>query len=442
MEEKSSTVGRRMNILESERLWKKSQKTVPGGVHSPVRAFRGVGGVPRFIASASGVFLKDVDENEYLDYCMSWGPLIFGHADAEIETAVREALPRGWSYGTVEPYSVALAECVTEALPWVEKIRFVSSGTEAVMSSLRLARAVTGRNLVVKFDGCYHGHVDALLVRSGSALADMALPDSAGISEKVAQETAVLTLGDAEGLEVFFEKYGNQVACVILEPLPANYGLLIQETSFLKKVAEIARNAGSLLIFDEVISGFRVGFQGMAGLTGIRPDLVTFGKILGGGFPVGAYGGASCWMDWVAPAGPVYQAGTLSAQPLAMVAGLATLQKLQRENPYALLERNTQELARALKGLAEEEGIDLDVKYFASLFWVVLGSSGKVQTPQQIPEEHRTLFPLLFHALLDQGIYLAPSAFEVSFLSTLHTQATQEELMHAMRVGLKVLKKR
>jgi len=185
-------------------LWKKSQKTVPGGVHSPVRAFRGVGGVPRFIASASGVFLKDVDENEYLDYCMSWGPLIFGHADAEIETAVREALPRGWSYGTVEPYSVALAECVTEALPWVEKIRFVSSGTEAVMSSLRLARAVTGRNLVVKFDGCYHGHVDALLVRSGSALADMALPDSAGISEKVAQETAVLTLGDAEGLEVFF----------------------------------------------------------------------------------------------------------------------------------------------------------------------------------------------------------------------------------------------
>jgi glutamate-1-semialdehyde 2,1-aminomutase len=386
------------------------------------------------------VFLKDVDENEYLDYCMSWGPLIFGHADAEIQKAVQEALPRGWSYGTVEPYSLALAECVTQAIPWVEKIRFVSSGTEAVMSALRLARAVTGRTLVVKFDGCYHGHVDSLLVRAGSALADMALPDSAGISKKVAEETAVLKLGDVPGLEAFFEENGKQVACVIVEPLPANYGLLIQEASFLKKLAKITQEAGSLLIFDEVISGFRVGFQGMAGLTGIKPDLVTFGKILGGGFPVGAYGGASRWMDAVAPSGPMYQAGTLSAQPLAMVAGLATLQKLQQENPYALLEARTQALAQALREVAREEGIALEVKHFASLFWIVFGNQGQIQSPQQIPEEHRTFFPRLFHALLEQGIYLAPSAFEVSFLSTLHTDETSEILIQAMRIALQVFK--
>jgi len=289
----------------SETLFEKSKAIVPGGVHSPVRAFRGVGGTPRFIQSASGVELLDVDGNRYIDFCMSWGPLILGHQDPEILDAVRESLSRGWSYGTAEPYSLELASLITSELPWVEKIRFVNSGTEAVMAALRLARAVTQRNKILKFEGCYHGHVDSMLVKAGSGLADMASPDSAGVSASVAGDTIVVPLNDLAQLKAAFELHGHDIAAVIVEPVPANNGLLVQTDDFLPQVAVLARAAGSLVIFDEVITGFRVAFGGMAEKTGIRPDLVTYGKIIGGGFPVGAYGGRADLMDWIAPVGPV-----------------------------------------------------------------------------------------------------------------------------------------
>jgi glutamate-1-semialdehyde 2,1-aminomutase len=429
-----------MTFAKSEALFERSKQIVPGGVHSPVRAFRGVGGTPRFMMSASGAEIQDVDGNNYVDYCMSWGPLIFGHQDTEIKEAVQSALSRGWSYGTAEPYSLELAELITGSLPWVQKIRFVNSGTEAVMAALRVARAATGRTKILKFDGCYHGHVDSMLVRAGSGLADMASPDSAGVSQSVASETIVVPLNDLASLKKVFALHGKEIAAVIVEPIPANNGLLVQAPDFLPQVAEIAKAAGSLLIFDEVITGFRVAFGGMAEITGIRPDLVTFGKIIGGGFPVGAYGGRADLMDWVAPTGPVYQAGTLSANPIAMTAGIVTLNKLRRENPYARLAKQTEELAQSLEGLARDNSFPAHVERFASLFWVVfdeaLGSPKSVRAPSDTPVGHKSKYMKVFHSLLNQGIYLAPSAFEVSFLSTAHQPTHFEKLIEGMKKAI------
>jgi len=426
-----------MKISKSERLFERSKQRVPGGVHSPVRAFRGVGGVPRFMQTAKGVEIQDVDGNQYIDYCMSWGPLIFGHQDPEILEAVQGALTRGWSYGTAEPYSLELAELITDSLPWVQKVRFVNSGTEAVMAALRLARAATGRNKILKFDGCYHGHVDSMLVRAGSGLADMASPDSAGVSATVASDTVVVPLNDLDSLKSAFEIHGKDIAAVIVEPVPANNGLLLQTHDFLIELSKIAKAHGSLLIFDEVITGFRVAFGGMAERTGIRPDLVTFGKIIGGGFPVGAYGGRADLMDWIAPNGPVYQAGTLSANPVAMTAGIATLKKLKRENPYSLLEKNTEELCASMETLSRDFNVPARVQRFASLFWVVFdeapGAKGWVRTPGETPSVHKAKYTEIFHSLLESGIYLAPSAFEVSFLSTAHQAGHQEKFLEALQ---------
>lgn len=429
-----------MNIEHSENMFQRSQSVVPGGVHSPVRAFRGVGGVPRFIRSASGVELEDVDGNRYVDYCMSWGPLIFGHRDSEILEAVQKALERGWSYGTAEPYSLELAELITQSLPWVQKIRFVNSGTEAVMAALRVARAATGRKKILKFDGCYHGHVDSMLVRAGSGLAEMASPDSAGVSASVAGETLVVPLDDLQQLEEVFKIHGQDIAAVIVEPIPANNGLLLQKDGFLSELARIARSAGSLVIFDEVITGFRVAFGGMAERVGIQPDLVTYGKIIGGGFPVGAYGGRADLMNWVAPQGPVYQAGTLSANPVAMTAGIATLRKLKRESPYSKLEKATEELAISLENEALALGLPVRVQRFASLFWTVFGKSqsmdGIVRSPTQAPAGHQSTYSKIFHKLLHKGIYLAPSAYEVSFLSTAHDTSHREKLLQSMKEAI------
>lgn len=434
-----------MRTQKSESLFEQSKKLVPGGVHSPVRAFRGVGGTPRFIESASGVEILDVDGNRYVDYCMSWGPLIFGHQDPDTQEAVHSALRRGWSYGTAEPYSLELAELITSFIPWVNKIRFVNSGTEAVMAVLRLARAATGRNKILKFDGCYHGHVDSMLVRAGSGLAEMASPDSAGVSPLVASETLVAPLNDLEQVEKIFQVHGDSIAAVILEPVPANNGLLLQTSEFLKGVVQLSRKFGALVIFDEVITGFRVSFGGMAEILGIQPDLVTYGKIIGGGFPVGAYGGRGDLMDLIAPTGPVYQAGTLSANPIAMTAGLTTLKKLKRDNPYSSLEQKTMDLVKALEQGALDSGVSVRIQSFASLFWMVLGDSrssdpkAKVRSIQDIPELHKPLFTQVFHQLLDKGIYLAPSAFEVSFLSTAHQQRHLDELVRNVKAALKVI---
>lgn len=435
-----------MNIQQSEKFFDRSKSIVPGGVHSPVRAFRGVGGVPRFMRAASGAELEDVDGNRYIDYCLAFGPLIFGHQDPEIKEAVQSALHHGWSFGTAEPYSLELAELITGTLPWVQKIRFVNSGTEAVMAALRIARAATGRAKILKFDGCYHGHVDSMLVRAGSGLAEMASPDSAGVSPSVAAETLVVPLNDLEKLEQVFQIHGPQIAAVIVEPVPANNGLLLQKDGFLHRMTELARAAGSLVIFDEVITGFRMAFGGMAERTGIRPDLVTYGKIIGGGFPVGAYGGRADLMDWVAPTGPVYQAGTLSANPIAMTAGITALKKLKRDNPYQQLEQRVETLAQDLEKVMQEFDFPGRVQRFASLFWPVFGESKAgvescVRSHLDAPEQHKTIYAQVFHRLLSEGIYLAPSAFEVSFLSLAHEDKHQAHLVHALREALKGIRR-
>jgi glutamate-1-semialdehyde 2,1-aminomutase len=431
-------------ITQSKALFERAKKVAPGGVHSPVRGFRGVGGTPRFIKNAKGSRLFDVDGNSYLDFCMSWGPLLFGHQDPEIAEAVMGALSRGWSYGTAEPYSLELAEFMTSNLPWVDKIRFVNSGTEAVMAALRVARGATGRSKVLKFDGCYHGHVDSMLVRAGSGLADMASPDSAGVSAAVANETIVVPLDDLAAVQRAIDVHGKDLAAIIVEPVPANNGLLLQKDDFLRSLSQLAKSCGALLIFDEVITGFRVAFGGMAERSGVIPDLVTYGKVIGGGFPVGAYGGRRELMDWVAPVGPVYQAGTLSANPVAMTAGLAMLKKLKRENPYPILEKRTQDLCQKLSTAAEKAGVKAKLQSYASLFWTVYGdirtADGVARTPEQTPEAQKATYSKVFHQLLGQGFYLAPSGYEVCFLSTAHTDTELDSFVSATERALELAK--
>lgn len=420
-----------MNFTNSEKLFERSKKIVPGGVHSPVRGFRGVGGTPVFIESAKGVRLKDVDGNEYIDFCLSWGPLLFGHQDMEIGEAVKSALSRGWSYGAAERYSLEFAEDMIKALPHVEELRFVNSGTEAVMSALRVARGYTKRDLILKFDGCYHGHVDSLLVRAGSGLAEMASPDSAGVSTQTASETLVCPLDDDQTLEAMFAQHGSKIAAAIIEPLPANNGLLIQRNEFLKKLADLCKKHGSVLILDEVISGFRVALGGMAELTGIKPDLVTYGKIIGGGFPVGAYGGRKELMDLVAPVGPVYQAGTLSANPVAMAAGHAMLKKIIRENPFPTLAETGKWFTGEMQKIADQApNFSMNIQSFGSISWMVCGPKGSkpsvARNIAQIPAQQKAIYAQIFHGFLNEGVYLAPSGYEVGFLSTAHTKSDLE----------------
>ena len=424
----------------SEKLFARALRVCPGGVHSPVRAFRGVGGTPRFMVGGAGALLRDVDGGDYVDFCMAFGPLILGHADGGVRAAAQAALERGWSLGTAEPYSLELAELIASRIPWVQSIRFVNSGTEAVMSALRVARAATGRSKILKFEGCYHGHADSMLLRAGSGLAEASVPDSAGLAPGVVQETLVAPLDDADALEALFARHRGQIAAAIIEPLPANYGLLPQRPQFLRSLAAITRAHGALLVFDEVISGFRVGFQGYAGLSGVYPDLVTYGKVIGGGFPVGAYGGRRDLMERVAPAGPVYQAGTLSANPLAMCAGLASLQRLADGSVYQRLEALGMYLERAIAALGPQPHA-LALQRAGSIFWLVGSHSGTpaipIRTMHDFPVDAAATFAPLFHALLERGVYLAPSAFEVGFLSAAHTEEhidrLADGLRHAMR---------
>ena len=426
-------------MTRSEELYARALRVAPGGVHSPVRAFRSVGGTPVFMTGGHGARLRDVDGREYLDFCMAFGPLILGHGNDAVRESVIAALGRGWSLGTAEPYSLELAEYITSRIPWVENLRFVNSGTEAVMSALRVARAATGRSKILKFEGCYHGHADAMLLRAGSGLADAALPDSAGLGALAASETIVAPLDDAAALEAVFAHHGAQLACVIIEPLPANYGLLPQRGEFLRQLAMLAKQHGTLLIFDEVISGFRVGFQGYAPIAGVTPDLVTYGKIIGGGFPVGAYGGRRDLMQLVAPVGPVYQAGTLSANPVAMCAGLAMLRALSDGAVYAQLEARGAQLEHELGSVP-----GLIVQRKGSVFWLCLaGSDGAAQraaagnpllrSPAQYPAGCAQRYVAIYHPLLARGIYLAPSAFEVGFISAAHSSADITALATAIR---------
>lgn len=421
--------------MTNEQLFERAKRVSPGGVHSPVRAFRGVGGAPRFIKQAKGSRLIDVEGNEFIDFCMSWGPLIFGHQDEEIQESIMQALHRGWSFGTAEPYSLELAEFITERIPWIEQIRFVSSGTEAVMSALRVARAATGRSKILKFDGCYHGHSDSMLVKAGSGLAESASPDSAGVPYEVAEQTIVAPLDDLAAFEKIMQLHAKDLAAVIIEPIPANNGLLIQDSTFLQSVVRLAQNLGVLVIFDEVITGFRVSFGGMTEITQLKPDLVTYGKILGGGFPVGAYGGRKDLLELVAPVGPVYQAGTLSANPVAVCAGLAMLKKLVRDDPYAALAAKTEVLAKRISELSQN--FPVHVQHFASMFWIIFGEQKiPIRSHHKTPSSQREIFPKIFHKLLRKGIYLPPSAFEVAFLSTAHSKSELDDFFQALQLSL------
>ena len=405
----------------SAELFERAQRVSPGGVHSPVRAFRSVGGTPIFFRSAHGAILTSVEGHDYIDFCQSFGPLMLGHRDADVSSVVSEAIVTAWSFGACEPYSLELAEWIRSRVPWCEMVRFVSSGTEAVMSALRVARAATGRARILKFEGCYHGHADSLLVKAGSGLAGTSASSSAGVSEAVANETLVASLDDEESVREIFDRYGSEIAAVILEPQPANYGLLIQRREFIEETVRIARQHSSLVIFDEVISGFRVALGGMAAVLGLRPDLVTYGKVIGGGFPVGAYGGRRDLMEMVAPSGPVYQAGTLSANPVGMRAGLATLQKIERVNAFATLEDRTARFCDELNAKFDERLLPFQLARVASLFWLHPKTDGVIRRLDQIPANHAAVFARIFHSSLKRGVYFAPSGYEVSFLSLAHT---------------------
>ncbi len=417
--------------MTSEELFARSLKVAPGGVHSPVRAFRSVGGTPIFFARGEGPYLYSVEGKRYIDFCQSFGPNILGHRDADVERALREAIELGWCFGACEPYSLELAELVKQHVPWAEKIRFVCSGTEAVMSALRVARAATNRSKILKFEGCYHGHVDSLLVKAGSGLAGEAASDSAGVPEIQAQQTLTLPLDNEDLVQKLFAERGHEIAAVILEPMPANYGLLLQRREFLESVMKTAREHGSLVIFDEVISGFRVAFGGMVDRTCLVPDLVTYGKVLGGGLAVGAYAGREDLMNQVAPAGRVYQAGTLSANPLAMRTGLATLKKLKAANVHAILEDRTLKFVAELKSVLAP--LKLTASSLGSVFWIhpELGKVPRALT--DLPGNMNDSYKGLFHSLLSKGIYLAPSGYEVGFVSLAHTEEILAKALQQMR---------
>lgn len=424
-----------MNL--SEQLFQRSLQVAPGGVHSPVRGFKGVGGSPIFFKKASGAYLTSVDDQSYIDFCQSFGPNLLGHRDPDVEKVLREAIGDAWTFGAADPYSLELAEFLVQNIPHIQKLRFVCSGTEAVMSALRIARAATQRTKILKFEGCYHGHVDSMLVKAGSGLAGDSASDSAGVPQNQAADTLVIPLNDPQALDMVLRTHGDEIAAVILEPLPANFGLLIQEESFLRTVFDKVKAVGGLVIFDEVISGFRVGFGGMAQRLNLQPDLVTFGKVLGGGFPIGAYAGSAELLDLVAPSGPVYQAGTLAANPVGIRAGLATLQKVKRLEVYKELEERTQKFCQDLIKGFQEDGVPMTVSHYTSLFWLHYDSKTPVRSVKDFHPKHKDFFAQVFHKLLARGVYLAPNAYEVGFVSWAHTPEILEKAKQSILESVK-----
>lgn len=413
--------------MNSKELFEKSLKYVPGGVHSPVRSFKGLHTTPRFINRGKGAMIWDEDGKDYIDFCMSFGPLIHGHQDPEIKEAIIKALDNGWSFGACEKYSLELAEFIVNKISFIEQIRFMNSGTEAVMTAVRLARGVTGRSKIIKFNGCYHGHLDAMLIKAGSGLAGTAEASSKGVTEKQAADTLICELGDLNSVKEVFERNTSDIAAIFIEPLPANNGLLVQQESFLKGLRELCTKYGSLLVFDEVISGFRIGFGGMSEKTGIHPDIVTYGKIIGGGMPVGAVAGKRAIMEFLAPMGPVYQAGTLSGNPVAMAAGLVNLKKLTPA-AYEQLEKNTAGVVAVMDDWMKKNGFeDYQTIRYGSLFWPI-STHNKLTNITQLPKNMNERFYKLFEIFLNKGIYLAPNAYEVGFGSLAHNSAVQEEL--------------
>ncbi|HZI18940.1 MAG TPA: glutamate-1-semialdehyde 2,1-aminomutase [Pyrinomonadaceae bacterium] len=416
----------------SEELFGRAVELMPGGVNSPVRAFRGVGGVPRFIASAQGATMTDVDGRTYVDYVGSWGPMILGHADPEVIDALHAALGRGTSYGAPTELEIEMAEEVIDAVPSVEMVRMVNSGTEATMSALRLARGFTGRDKIVKFEGCYHGHGDSLLVKAGSGVATLGLPDSPGVPAPVAQNTITAPYNDPSALEEIFAEHGTDIAACIVEPVVGNMGCVPPRPGYLEALREATRRHGALLIFDEVMTGFRLARGGAQELYGVTPDLTTLGKIIGGGLPVGAYGGRRDIMEMVAPAGPVYQAGTLSGNPLAMTAGLATLRRLRDRSVYEQLESAGRRLAEGMTEAAREAGVSTVTNRVGSMFTTFFTDS-EVTDWTTAARADRERYGRFFHAMLEGGVYLAPSQFEAGFIGTAHTDELLDRTIEAAR---------
>jgi glutamate-1-semialdehyde 2,1-aminomutase len=410
----------------SHALFSRAAALIPGGVNSPVRAFRAVGGEPFFVESGVGARVRDVDGNEYLDYVLSWGPLILGHAHPAVVAAVTEAAARGTSYGAPTPSEVELAELVRDFVPSMEMLRFVNSGTEATMSAIRVARGFTGRDLIVKFEGCYHGHGDSFLVRAGSGVATLGLPNSPGVPAELSKLTLTAPYNDLDAVAQIFHRYPDRVAAVIVEPVVGNAGFIAPEEGFLPGLRAVTEAHGALLVFDEVMTGFRVAPGGAQQRFDVRPDLTTLGKVIGGGLPVGAYGGRREIMERVAPLGPIYQAGTLSGNPLAMAAGLAQLRILRDEDPYDLLERRTARLVDGLLAAARSAGVPATGGNAGSM-WGVFFTEGPVRCFADAQQSDLDLFRRYYHGCLRRGIFFAPSALEAGFLSTAHQDADIDE---------------
>jgi glutamate-1-semialdehyde 2,1-aminomutase len=419
---------------ESRRLRERAEQVIPGGVSSPVRAFKAVECEAPFIVRGQGARVWDADGNEYIDYVGSWGPLILGHAEPTVLEAILSAAVNGTSFGASTPAEAELAELVAQAFPHVQKLRFVSSGTEATMSAIRLARAYTKRKYIIKFEGCYHGHADSLLVKAGSGIATFGIPGSAGVLEEVSQFTIALPFNDTEVLEQAFSKYRHQIACVIVEPVVGNMGCVPANGGYLANLRTITQREKTLLIFDEVMTGFRVAYGGAQELYGITPDLTTLGKIIGGGLPVGAYGGTSEIMNLVAPLGPVYQAGTLSGNPLAMAAGIATLKQLQAKKAeiYPRLDAMSAKLVDGVMWAAKEAGVALTANRVGSMFTWFFGSE-TVTDWDSAAKSDTAAFGRFFRAVLEAGIYLPPSQYEAAFMSAAHTDEDIEKTLAAAR---------
>ncbi|MGD0757774.1 MAG: glutamate-1-semialdehyde 2,1-aminomutase [Candidatus Sulfotelmatobacter sp.] len=429
-----STTSRK--VEQSRRLQQRAESMIPGGVNSPVRAFRAVGCDPVFIVRGKGSHIWDADDNEYIDYIGSWGPLILGHADQDVLDAILSAACNGTSFGASTPSEADLAELVISAFPQMQKVRFVSSGTEATMSAIRLARAYTKRKYIVKFEGCYHGHADALLVKAGSGVATLGIPGSAGVPEEFIQFTVALPFNNIAAVEHAFQKFKHQIACVIVEPVVGNMGCVPAADDFLVALRLITEREHSVLIFDEVMTGFRLAFGGAQEIYNVRPDLTTMGKIIGGGLPVGAYGGPSEIMDLVAPLGPMYQAGTLSGNPLAMAAGCATLKHLRdhKQEIYPRLEKLSGELVEGVAAAAKEAGVTLCHNRVGSMFtWFF--TKGPVKDWDSASKSNTEAFGKFFRGMLDNGVYLPPSQYEAAFLGATHTEQDVQQTIAAAKLA-------
>jgi len=426
-----------METRKSTKLFAEAKKVIPGGVNSPVRAFRAVGLDPLFVSKGKGSKIYDADGREYIDYVCSWGPMILGHAHPQVRQAMVQALSRGWSYGAATELEVKLANKISKAIPSMELLRFVSSGTEAAMSALRVARGYTGRDLVIKFEGCYHGHADSFLVKAGSGVTTFGIPDSAGVPQALAAQTLVAPYNDLKAVQALFAQNPSQIACVIIEPIAGNMGVVLPQDGFLKGLEDLCRRHKALLIFDEVISGFRLAYGGAQQVYGLQPDLTCLGKIIGGGMPVGAYGGRREIMEKIAPLGPIYQAGTLSGNPLAMTCGLATLEVLKSKALYKKIDSLTQELCRGLADLGTKKGIPHRINRSGSMFTIFF-TGDEVLAYDSAKKADTGKYALFFQKMLRGGVWLPPSQFEACFVSSAHTE---KDIAKTLQVAESALEK-